>query len=127
MEIRDAKEPTAASVDDAPTRERVVRSILENGASTAAALAERLALTPAAVRRHLDHLLGARGLKPSGNAHPGKPRSPAPDRAEQIKKLEALLADPSGQRHAMALTMQRLGQGGEPPGLRAARSVLANL
>lgn len=40
-----------------PTRERVVRSILQNGPSTAAALAERLALTPAAVRRHLDHLL----------------------------------------------------------------------
>ena len=42
---------------DAPTRERVARSILENGPSTAAALGERLALTPAAVRRHLDHLL----------------------------------------------------------------------
>lgn len=42
---------------DAPTRERVARSILENGPSTAAHLAERLALTPAAVRRHLDHLV----------------------------------------------------------------------
>jgi predicted ArsR family transcriptional regulator len=44
-------------IGDAPTRERVVRSILQDGPSTAAALAERLALTPAAVRRHLDHLL----------------------------------------------------------------------
>jgi predicted ArsR family transcriptional regulator len=43
--------------DEAPTRERVARSILEMGPSTAAALAERLDLTPAAVRRHLDHLL----------------------------------------------------------------------
>jgi predicted ArsR family transcriptional regulator len=42
---------------DQPTRERVVRSILVNGASTAAAMAERLDLTPAAVRRHLDVLL----------------------------------------------------------------------
>jgi predicted ArsR family transcriptional regulator len=42
---------------DQPTRERVVRSILVNGASTAAALAERLDLTAAAVRRHLDVLL----------------------------------------------------------------------
>jgi predicted ArsR family transcriptional regulator len=41
---------------DAPTRERVARSILELGPSTAAVLATRLALTPAAVRRHLDHL-----------------------------------------------------------------------
>jgi predicted ArsR family transcriptional regulator len=45
------------TLGDAPTRERVVRSILENGPSTAAALGERLELTPAAVRRHLDHLL----------------------------------------------------------------------
>jgi len=42
---------------DAPTRERVARSILELGPSTAAVLAERLDLTPAAVRRHLDHLM----------------------------------------------------------------------
>ncbi len=44
---------------DAPTRARVVRSILENGPSTAAALAMRRELTPAAVRRHLDHLVEA--------------------------------------------------------------------
>jgi len=42
---------------DGTTRERVARSILVNGASTAAELAERLELTPAAVRRHLDQLL----------------------------------------------------------------------
>ncbi len=47
----------AEAVDDSPTRERVAASILENGPSTAAALAARLALTPAAVRRHLDHLV----------------------------------------------------------------------
>ena len=40
-------------------------------------------------------------------------------------ELLRLLADPAGQDHAMALTMQRLGQGGEDPGLRAAKSVLA--
>ena len=38
-----------------------------------------------------------------------------------------LLAGPSGQDQAMAITMQRLGQGGDAPGLRAARSVLAAL
>jgi predicted ArsR family transcriptional regulator len=47
----------AGAHDDAPTRERVAASILENGPSTAAVLAQRLSLTPAAVRRHLDHLL----------------------------------------------------------------------
>jgi predicted ArsR family transcriptional regulator len=48
---------------DQPTRERVVRSILVSGPSTAAALAERLDLTPAAVRRHLDHLLAEGALE----------------------------------------------------------------
>ena len=42
---------------DAPTRERVARSILELGPSTAAVLADRLALTAAAVRRHLDQMV----------------------------------------------------------------------
>ena len=46
---------------DASTRQLVARSILEHGPSTAAALAERLGLTAAAVRRHLDVLL-ERGL-----------------------------------------------------------------
>jgi predicted ArsR family transcriptional regulator len=49
--------------DDAPTRERVATSILENGPLTAAALAARLSLTPAAVRRHLDHLVAEGALE----------------------------------------------------------------
>ena len=44
-------------VDDAPTRERVANSIMTEGPSTAVDLAQRLRLTPAAVRRHLDLLL----------------------------------------------------------------------
>ncbi|WP_050927782.1 lipid-A-disaccharide synthase [Aestuariivita boseongensis] len=41
--------------------------------------------------------------------------------------LEQVLADPEAQKDAMALTMERLGQGGEAPGLRAARAVLDGL
>ncbi|MDQ3616477.1 MAG: transcriptional regulator [Actinomycetota bacterium] len=48
--------PSTVPVGDAPTRERVARSVLENGPSTAAVLADRLDLTAAAVRRHLDHM-----------------------------------------------------------------------
>jgi predicted ArsR family transcriptional regulator len=44
---------------DASTRHRVASSMLEHGPSTAAELAERLGLTPAAIRRHLDVLLAA--------------------------------------------------------------------
>ena len=47
---------------DNSTRERVVRSILEHGPSTARELAERLNLTPAAIRRHLSALLKERTL-----------------------------------------------------------------
>ncbi|MFG2190982.1 helix-turn-helix transcriptional regulator [Streptomyces sp. NPDC048639] len=63
-----AVEATAASGVPAPTtpfgdegqrstRNRVARSILDHGPSTAAELALRLQLTQAAVRRHLDSLL----------------------------------------------------------------------
>jgi len=48
---------------DASTRHRVASSILEHGPSTAAELAERLGLTPAAIRRHLDVLLAAGQLQ----------------------------------------------------------------
>ena len=48
---------------DAPTRERVARTLLELGPSTAAALAERLDLTPAAVRRHLDHMIAEEAVE----------------------------------------------------------------
>jgi len=44
--------------------------------------------------------------------------------------LDRLLTDPSAraaQDAAATLTMTRLGEGGEPPGLRAARSVIAHL
>lgn len=38
--------------------------------------------------------------------------------------LTALLKDPTGQEAALERTMERLGRGGDPPGLRAARAVL---
>ena len=44
-------------IKDERTRESVARSILENGPSTAAELSDRLGITPAGIRRHLDALL----------------------------------------------------------------------
>jgi predicted ArsR family transcriptional regulator len=56
--------PRAADAHgDARTRDRVARVILEDGPSTTAALAARLGLTGAAVRRHLDALLAAGHLE----------------------------------------------------------------
>jgi len=65
---------------DLTTRQRVARSILVEGPSTAASLAERLDLTPAAVRRHLDQMidesvLEARDARPvAGEARRGRGR-----------------------------------------------------
>ncbi len=41
--------------------------------------------------------------------------------------LEAVIAAPQAQRAAMDTTMERLGRGGEDPGLRAARAVMEGL
>jgi predicted ArsR family transcriptional regulator len=57
----DARPGTSLVERDASTRDQVAGSILTHGPSTAAALAERLGLTAAAIRRHLD-LLEEQGL-----------------------------------------------------------------
>lgn len=52
---------------------------------------------------------------------------PACQPAPMAAALLDLLANPAAQREAMAVTMERLGQGGAPPGLRAARAILDRL
>ena len=68
----------AVEATDASTRARVASSVLEHGPSTAAALAERLGLTPAGIRRHLDALLAtgqveAREQRVYGSRGRGRP------------------------------------------------------
>ncbi len=68
----------AGSGPEQGTRARVARLILENGPVTAAALGSALGLTPAAVRRHLDHLLAdgmieTRLARVYGNRGRGRP------------------------------------------------------
>ncbi len=72
-----AARPSGVSAERS-TRARVARLILEHGPVTAAALGERLGLTPAAVRRHLDALLAegmaeARTARPRGQRGRGRP------------------------------------------------------
>lgn len=59
--------------DDLRTRDAIARSILENGPSTAVSLGERLALTPAGIRRHLDNLI-ADGILEAREPHIGLSR-----------------------------------------------------
>ena len=53
------------SAGEGRTRDHVARLILESGPMTAAALAERVALSPAAIRRHLDALVDEGLLRPT--------------------------------------------------------------
>jgi predicted ArsR family transcriptional regulator len=69
---------TFGTANDARTRDSVARLILERGPQTAATLAERLGLSPAGVRRHLDalvadELLAEREPRPSPNRGRGRP------------------------------------------------------
>jgi len=59
--------------EDIRTRDAIARSILENGPSTASTLSERLALTPAGIRRHLD-LLVADGILEARDPRVGSTR-----------------------------------------------------
>ncbi|RXW32480.1 transcriptional regulator [Propioniciclava flava] len=78
MSSNETLPPHDTDADEATTRDRVARSILEQGPSTAAELAERLDLTPAAVRRHLAALiesghLEARDQRVYGQRGRGRP------------------------------------------------------
>jgi predicted ArsR family transcriptional regulator len=67
----DADGASGAGLDR--TRDAVARTVLERGPQSAAALAERLGLSAAAIRRHLDALV-ADGLLAEGQARPSASR-----------------------------------------------------
>jgi predicted ArsR family transcriptional regulator len=74
---RDAEQGTAGGGPDR-TRDAVARLVLERGPQNAAALAEELQLSPAAVRRHLDALVCAGWLveceaRPAAHRGRGRP------------------------------------------------------
>ncbi len=57
--VKIAQDPAGpVAVDPETTRDRIARLLLEHGPSTATVLADRLKLTPAGIRRHLDALVG---------------------------------------------------------------------
>ena len=95
---------------DAPTRSASPGRSSSSGPSTAAALAERLDLTPAAVRRHLDHMLDERhrrGPRPAGPRQP-RPRPPG----------QGVRAD-RGRPRPVRAAVRRPGRPGPPVPRRA--------
>lgn len=127
MEFRLGGEaPARRGTGDPSTRDRVARTILERGASTAAELAELLDLTPAAVRRHLDTLLGeglleARDQRIRGVRGRGRPAKVFAltdrgrdefDQAYDDLALQALryMADQGGDDAVAAFARQRVAE-----------------
>ena len=78
METAAAAVRSPAPTDDGRTRDRVSALLLEHGPQTAAELATRLGVSPAAVRRHLDALVSAgrvaEGAAPASFGHRGRGR-----------------------------------------------------
>jgi predicted ArsR family transcriptional regulator len=75
--VKIARADASATADDAPTRERVARALMEGGPSTAADLARDLGITPAGIRRHLDQLLADSIIEPResrATSHRGRGR-----------------------------------------------------
>ena len=78
METVAAHSRASAPADDGRTRDRVSALLLEHGPQTATELAARLGISPAAVRRHLDALVGAGRLEERRRARGApRPRPPA--------------------------------------------------
>ena len=116
----------SASADDGRTRDRVSALLLEHGPQTATELAARLGISPAAVRRHLDALVGSGRLEErlTREAHRGRGR-PA-------RKFHLTDAGRSAFQHAyddLALTALRyVAASGGPDAVRAvAEQQLAGL
>ncbi|RAY14162.1 transcriptional regulator [Actinomadura craniellae] len=76
--IKGREQASRSPGSERDTRARVARLILEHGPVTASALGERVGLTPAAVRRHLDALLAegmieVRRARPQARRGRGRP------------------------------------------------------
>ncbi len=84
--------PVLPDADDR-TRDRVLSAVLENGPVSAAELGDLLGFTPAAVRRHLDHLERSGGYRSQASSQsrfrrrpPGAPLRPQLTGAVQARR-----------------------------------------
>jgi predicted ArsR family transcriptional regulator len=129
MKIGDRVTAAPAGVPVAPadmrTRDRVWRAVLEQGPVSASQLAERLDLTPAAVRRHLDALAGDELVTvwqaPPGHRGRGRParRYVATDRGHSMARNDyddlatsalRYLRATAGEGAVRAFAEQRVGE-----------------
>lgn len=130
METAAAAVRSTAPADDGRTRDRVSALLLEHGPQTAAELATRLGISPAAVRRHLDALVAA-GRVAEGTA-PGSFTGGHRGRGRPARRFTLTDSGRSAFPHAyddLALTALRfVAASGGPDAVRAvAEQQLAGL
>jgi predicted ArsR family transcriptional regulator len=107
----------AAAATDGRTRDRVARLLLELGPSTAAALGERLGLSPAAIRRHLDAMV-VDGTISARSAHP-RPRRGRGRPARLYQLTDAgHAAGPTAYEEIAAEALRQLADLGGPGAVR---------
>ncbi|MGY1835035.1 helix-turn-helix transcriptional regulator [Blastococcus sp. SYSU DS0510] len=126
MEILAAHPRPSASADDGRTRDRVSGLLLEHGPQTATELADRLGVSPAAVRRHLDALVA------TGRVEERQVRDAHRGRGRPARRFHLTDAGRSAFPHAyddLALTALRyVASAGGPDAVRAvAEQQLAGL
>ena len=114
------------------TRDRVCRAVLAHGPVTASDLAERLGLTPAAVRRHLDALAGRRPRRRRERRRsPVRPPQAGAGPARRYVATDAgSCADVHRVRRPRAAALRFLGESGREAGRaplrRAARGATSS-
>jgi predicted ArsR family transcriptional regulator len=110
-------ETAVANPEDGRTRDRVSALLLERGPQTAAELAALLGISPAAVRRHLDALLG------SGRVEERLTRDAHRGRGRPARRFSLTESGRSAFPHAyddLALTaLRHLAASGGPEAVRA--------
>ncbi len=122
----------SATHDDGRTRDRVSALLLEHGPQTASELAERLGISPAAVRRHLDALVTAGRLEERVGGPGAGGQAAHRGRGRPARRFHLTDAGRSAFPHAyddLALTALRyIAAAGGPDAVRAvAEQQLAGL
>jgi predicted ArsR family transcriptional regulator len=124
--VADRPHPHAAELHDS-TRARVARSLLADGPATAAVLAARLGVTPAAIRRHLDTLVTAGQVEARDRAPYGPPGQRRRGRPAKVYALtpEGREAFPQAYDHLAAEAMHHLARLAGPSAVTDFARVLA--
>ncbi|MGF7238618.1 MAG: helix-turn-helix transcriptional regulator [Frankia sp.] len=117
--MKTATESLTPGVADGRTRDRVARLLLTDGPSTAAGLGQRLGLSPAAIRRHLDAMLAAGTITPRAAHSRGRRGRGRPAKVYALTDAGHAAAGPVAYEELAASALRQLGEVGGDEALLA--------